>query len=415
VFNETIALTVLNRWLSAEDPNQRWTATCSIILWFLWHPRTAEGYQELIEFMRRDAEMFTRVFVEIIDHKFHKRKAPSVFKQLVLQTQDEARRDLLSGMAKIPFRLIDERLLKRLRASGKPVFDSLVVDVRSERWRQLLPTPGEFSEDLKETLNAGVVSPEVYRALIELLKPEPEGCRRQAAAALADSFLLRRASLDKILKKLIQLAPSTLGSFSVEVRREHFRRLLHIPDVFVQTVAEYFVDNNTAAEASKAMTMLAQPEPEGYREDLLQALASGYVLNQNETRRLLDLVRAGSEAAPRLLVHEFTARLLEGLLSNPSALYLYLARATSNPDELADVVHALTSLAISEPWGQRKTLVRALAQARIPQADDVDNLLQHPALQSVPGLAGLHLEVRLTSALDRFFMPRFLTRFFTPR
>jgi hypothetical protein len=413
VFDEQVTLEVLGRWSASEDRNQRWTAMCSVILWSLWHGE--ECNQELTSLLLQEAETWVSIFVEIVEHKYHKRKAQSVFKYLVLNMPDETRKELVYGMAKISYAMIYERLLKRLKASGKPLFDTIIVDVRRERWRELLATPEEFAEDLDEELNSAAVSAEVYRALIELLRPEPEGCRQQAAAALADSFPQNHATLDKLLRKLNGLAPSALEPFSAEVRREAFRRLFYVPDVFVDTVAEYFADDNTVAEAHGAIEMLAQPEPEGYREDLLEALASGYALNQDATRRLLGVFRASPGFTLRLLAHEFTSRLIEGTLSNPAALYLSLAQATTDPYELTDVVQALKSLAVSGPWGQRKALVRALAQTRVSRTEDVDSLLQHPALQAEPELAGLRSEVRVATVLNRVFMPRFLTRFFTPR
>jgi hypothetical protein len=414
IFNPETTLPVVDRWLSAEDPNQRWVALGSEILWWLRHGDKSEATDNLVGILLNQPEMFVGIFVEIVDHKYYRKQARAFFKQMVLDSNEEIRTALISGMAQIDFRLVFEKLLKRLKATGKPIFDDLIVEVRKERWRRLLPLPEDFTRDLNEMFRSGPVSTDVYRALIDTLKPEPEGCRRQAAAALADSFPHNHVEFDKLLRKLCDLAPSSLETFSVEARREGFVRLLHVPDLFVETVAEYFDDHRTVDQAGRAIEMMAERQPDGYREDLLQALAAAYALNKQATQRLLSLLRTSSEAA-RSLTYDFTLNLVEGALDEHEKLYFILTDATNDSTQLAEMVQVLKRLAISEPAGHRKALVHALAVKRISQSEIVDNLLQHPAFLAEPELSGLRLEVKLNSVLSRVFVPKLLTRLFRPR
>lgn len=415
IFDPEATLPAVDRWLSAEDPNQRWVALGSQILWWLRHGDKSEATDNLVGLLLNQPEMFVGIFVEIVDHKYYRKQARSFFKQMVLDSNKEISSALISGMTQIDFGLVFERLMKRLKATGKPIFDDLVVEVRSERWRLLLSSPEDFTRDLNEMFRSGPVSTDVYRALIDILRPEPEGCRRQAAAALADSFPHNRVEFDKLLRKLCDLAPSSLETFSVEARREAFVRLLHVPDLFVETVAEYFDDHRTVDQARRAIEMMSEQQLDGYREDLLQALAAGYALNKPATQRLLRLLRASADASLHSLTYYFTLNLIEGALDQPEALYLNLTDAINDPTQQAEMVQVLKRLALSEPLGHRKALVQALAVKRISRPDDVDNLLQHPAFLAEPELSGLRLEVKLNSVLSRVFVPKLLTRLFKPR
>lgn len=413
VFNAPVAQPVLDRWLSADDPYQRWAATCSLILYWLRHGDRKKAAENLNSLLVQAPELFVSILTEIVDHRYYKKQAQSFFTKAVLYGSDNIRNALVSGMARVDFGLIFERLLKGMKPSGKPAFDELVVEVRRKRWCVLLEDTEEFSRDLAETLRSGPVSPEVYRALIDILTPEPDGYRQQAAAALANGFPHNHVEFDKLLKKLTQLAPTSLESFSSDARREAFIRLFHVPDLFVQTASEYLEDPHTKTQAREAIEMLALPSSAGYREELLQTLATSYSLNQQATKRFLGQLRTSDEL--RSLTYEFTLNLIEGMLERPEALYSNLREAINDQSQWAETILALKRLAISEPWGARKALVQALALTRASLPDDMDDLLQHPAFLSESELAGLRTEVKLASVLNRVFVPRFVARFFVPR
>jgi hypothetical protein len=412
VFNRDTARRVLDRWLASEDVNQRWAALCSIILWR--HQSDEERNQELVRFLEHDAAIIASVFFETVKQKYYQTRIPALFEQFALEITDEARRNLVSGLAEIPFSLLDQRLLGRLRAAGEPSLERFVVEVRSARWRHLLLTPHDFINSLREELNQERMTVEVYTSLALLLKPEPDGCRRQLVDAFADCFAQHRTGLDRILTRLKNIAPSTFEPLAVEVRLEILKRLFHDPAAFVEAVTAEMGRAETVGETQEVLERLARSEPEGYRDELLQALASGYALDPESVKHLLGLFRATASRTLRLIAFEFNFRLLEGELSSPAQFLLKILSAMRDAAEWGEAVQILKYLAVSEPQGRRQMLVQALSQARGTQPQEVDDLLQHPALQAEPNLAGLRLEVRLASVFNSFFVPNFLTRFFTP-
>jgi hypothetical protein len=152
----------------------------------------------------------------------------------------------------------------------------------------------------------------------------------------------------------------------------------------------------------------------GYRDELFQALASGYALDPASVKSLLSLFRNAPNRTLRLISLEFSYRLLEGFCLNPAQFLAELLSAMRDDAEREEMMQALNYLAAPEPQGKRRMLVQALAQAKQLQPQDVDNLLRHPSFQGRPNLAGLQLEVRLASILSSVFVPNFISRFFTP-
>jgi hypothetical protein len=411
VFDKDAARPVIDSWLASEDNNQRWAAICSIILWR--KQSDAERNQEVIRFLDRDPATVASVFVETVKHKYYKTRIPASFEKLVLQMPEDAREKLISGLAEISFDLLDERLLGRFKNAGEPSLERLVFEVRCARWKHLLLTPRDFIGDLREELNRERMTIESYAALALLQKPEPDGSRRQLIGALLDGFAQNRAGLDKVLTKLKNIAPAIFEPLAVEVRRESFKQLFHDPAAFVEVVTTDMSRTELTGETHKVLELLAQPEPQGYRDELLQALASGYALNPASVKSLLSLFRNASNYTLGLVAFEFNYRMLEGSLSNAAQFLLKILSAMRDAAEWEEAVQIMSYLAVSEPEGKRRMLVQALAQAKTAQPQEVDNLLRHPSLQAQPNLAGLRVEVRLASVLNSVFVPDFVSRFFT--
>lgn len=414
IFAAEAALTVIDRWLFSNDKNQRWAAVCSLIIWNVWHQRTDDTYQEIIRLVHHDAEIVASVFVEIVNHKRHKKGAPSLFRQVVLRAPDDIRKELIAGLAKIPFALLDERLLVRLRTATQTALQSLAADVRTQRWHELMEAPNQLVADLLDELENEQMSRELYLALTPLLEPEPAGSRGKLVGALADAFDENRAGLDQVLKKMKRIAPSTFEPLVAEVRAGAFERLFHDPVRFVDTVTAYLSFAQTAEETAEGLDLLAQHWPLGAHEELLQALAAAYALDPASITALLKLFRTSSTTRLRFVPYEFNLRLVEGFLIDPEALLAYITSARRDPEEFEEFVYILTQLAASEPEGKRKMLIAALAQARTTNALAVDELLQHPLIMAQPSLAGLKLEIRLATTLQNVFMPKILRKLFTP-
>jgi hypothetical protein len=413
VFDKEAAGPVIERWLSCENDSQRWAAICSIILWRK-QSDAERNQEEVVRFLDRDPATLADVFVETVKHKYHKTRIQSSFEKLVLQLPEDAREKLTSGLAEISFDRLDERLLGRFKSAGEPSLERLVFEVRGARWKHLLLTPRDFISDLREELNRERMTIESYAALALLQRPEPDGSRRRLICALVDGFAQNRAGLDKVLTKLKNIAPAVFEPLVVEVRHERFKQLFHDPAAFVEAVIADMSRTELSEETAKVLELLAQPEPAGYRDELLQALASSYGLDPAPVESLFSLFRNTSNHILRLIVFEFNYRLLEGLLSSPAQFLSKILSTMRNADEQEEAVQILSHLAVSEPQGKRRMLIQALAQAKGSQPQEVDYLLRHPSLQAWPNLASLRLEVRLASILNSAFVPDFVSRFFTP-
>jgi TIR domain-containing protein len=414
VFNEEAALAVITRWLSSDDKNQRWAAAASVIIWNIRLQRNEGIYEEIIRLVRLDAEIVASAFVEIVNHKRHKKGAPSLFRQMVLRLPNDARSDLISGLAKIPFALLDERLLVRLRTAPQQALQSLVADVRTQRWYELLETPNQLIADLLDELENQRLATEVYLALATLLQIEGYDSRAKLVAALANAFAENRAGLDQVLRKLKQLASSTFESLVVEVRAGIFERLFYDPAKFIATVTAYLSSAGTAEETARGLDRLARPVPAGWQDELMQALAAGYVLNAASVKELFKLFRTTSTQHLRFIPYEFNLRLVEELFSDPTELLSHLVTAMREPDEFEELVYILIQLGRSAPQGKRKMLVAALAEARAIDPTPVDQFLQHQMVMAQPSLAGLRVELRLASTLRNVFVPSILRKLFTP-
>lgn len=412
VFNKEAASEVLDRWFSSEDYNQRWAAICSVIIWR--KQGDAERNQEVIRFLEHDAAIVASVFVEIVKHKFYKARIPTSFEKLILQMPEDAREKFVSGLAEIHFNTLAERLLERFRSSGDPTLERLVFEVRAARWKHLLSMPRDFIRDLREELNRERMSLESYASLTLLQRPEPDGSRRQFICALVDGLAHNRAALEKLLTKLEQSAPSIFERLVVEARLEAFKRLFYDPAAFIEAVTADMRRTEATGETQKVLELLAQPEPTGYHEELLQALAHSYALNPAPVTALLTLFRKGSSHTLKSIAFEFNYRMIEGSFSAPTQFLAKILSAMRDAAEWEEAIQILSYLAVSEPQGKRRLLIQALAQAKALQPQEVDNLLRHPSFQSQPNLTGLRLEVRLAAMLSSVFVPNFVSRFFIP-
>lgn len=411
-FNGEAAWPVIERWLSSEDGNQRWAAICSVIIWR--KQSDAERDQEVISYLDRDPAAVAGVFLETGKHKYYRAKIPASFERLVLHAPEDAREKLISGLAATPFNQIDERLLGRFRSSSAPSLERFVSEVRGARWRYLLQAPRNFVNELREELGRGKMTVETYTSLANLQKPEPEGSRWQLIGALVDAFGQNWSGLNTVLTKLENVAPSTFEPLTAEARREFFKRLFYDPAAFVQAVTTEMSRTEPAAEAHKVLELLARPEPDGYRDELLQALASAHALDPASVQSLLTLFRNSASRILKLVALEFNYRMLEGSFSNPPNFLGHILGAMRDPMEWEEMVQMLNYLAAPEPQGKRRMLAQSLAQAKGARPQDVETLLRHPSFQAQPNLADLRSDVRLASILNSVFVPNFVSRFFTP-
>lgn len=415
---EPSALELLARWSSSDDATLRWVAVCSVLLWRR-RPRGQDELefqtklQEVREYLARDPKTVAGVLLEMLGDEHHKKSAWRVLEQIILLEDDGAKEALLSGLADLRFGQLDKRLLPRLRSSGEPQLENVVVEIRREFWRRRLASPARFLNDLRARLGEERTSREVFRALAGLL--EPEESRQEFVSALTAFYPQDRRSLEEVLARLKDMAPSVFAPVCLEVRREALKRLFYDPHSFVRIVAEDLQRDGVCGEVRGALEALAEPSPAGHRDELLQVLACGFESDPASLRLLLGLLRdAGSRALARL-VYDFTRRLLEGKLERPTVMVSVILGAADDPQEWDAMLGVLQQMAAPGPQGMRRELVGALAEARVTDQAATDRLLQHPSLREREHLSRLQFEVKVTSLLESFYVPRIISRFFTPK
>lgn len=407
IADEAAALSVIRKWAEDEDADCRWAAMCSLLLWR--KQKQEERNREAVRFLKQDASMAAEVLVEILNHKH--RKMPVFwqgFEQLVLEEHEETKRALVAGLIELPQSNLEETLLPLLRGSDKPALVSLVAEVRAERWRRMFATPLEFIADLLREVRQERLTGEVYRALALLLRPEPEGCRRELREALVSCFAERRASLEEIMKRLKRLAPPVFEPLSVEIRGEGLRALFENPPALVSVLAEGLRNTEVADETFEALELLAQPEPHGSRVEMLQSLTQAQALDAAPVRALLGQLRATGSSTLGNFAYEFTLRQLEGDLSNPERFLSRVVEAMKYAPDRAEVFQVLRNL--SEY--RRGALVRALGITSVTRPAEVNVLLQEPAWQTRAGLFSLGTEIKLFSFLANIFSPTITSKLF---
>jgi hypothetical protein len=416
LFDAPPALNLLGEWSSSQDVNQRWVATCSLVLWHVQSRRSIDQrLSEVAALLRQDAEPTAGVLVELMGHRLYQKKAVQLFKRLVESVTDDARKHLVDGLAALPFAVVDERVLARLRSSGKPEAETLVIEIRRECWRRQLANPVSFIKDLRDALNQEQSREEALLASMELLQPAPEGCRAGFRQALVEAFLQNRVGVNELLEKLSELAPPVFEPLSIEVRSAALRSLFDDPLAFVRVVSEDAARDKTAEQTYAALEVLAAPAPLGYYQELLRALADADAGDAAALRILLDLLRADGRAAFRQLSRDVTQSLLETEFARPAEFLGRVCGALANAGERDEIIQILDALSDSGPHGKRKSLVRVLAEAKITHPCEVDELLQSQWPQAQSALSGLRLEIKLASMLNSSFTPKFMSKLFNPK
>jgi hypothetical protein len=416
LFEEAPALDVLAKWSSSQDANQRWAAACSLILWLIQSRRGIDHrLSEVGVLFQQDAETAASVLVELMGHRLYQKKTVQLFKRLVDGITDDARKRLLKGLSSLPFAVLDERVLARLRTSGKPEAEALVIEVRRECWRRHMANPVSFVGDFRHALSQEKSREEALRTSMALLRPEPEGCRAGFRQALVTAFVQNRLGVSELLEVLSGLAPPVFEPLSVEVRCAAFKSLFDDPTAFVRVVSEDAASDRTAAQAYAALEALAQAAPLGYYTALFRALADADALDTAALKTLLSLLRADGRAVFRQLTRDVTQSLLEAEFARPADFLGRVRAAMSGADERVEVLGILDALSVPGPDSKRKALVRVLADAKATHPLEVDELLQSQWPQAQSTLSGLRLEVKLASLLNSNFTPKFMSKLFNPK
>lgn len=418
--NEEEASDLLNRWLGSTNENLRWVAICSLLgSGNQSRGNSSEETQPQIlqiqALLVQGADAVASVLLEMIsDDRLNKNVWP-IFSQLLMETSTNSREALIAGLGKSDFKRLDKKLLERLRRFGDPQHERLIVEIRRAYWERLLSGSSNFLADMRKRLGEEQRVVELFQTLTDMLEPGPQGARDAMVSALIAFYPQDREILEEVLLKLRKMAPSIFEPVSTEIRRAALRSLFYDPPTFVQILIADLENSEVSRESYSAVESLAQPEPLGQRKELLQALAYAYAVNPATVRPLLKLLRIAESSVLPLLSFEFRYTLLEGKLDNPGEFVAAVLDAMQDEPEQHEVLNVLERLAMPEPNGKKRSLISSLAIAKTLDNASVDRLLQHQLLKSRTGLARLEFEVRVASVLDSIFVPKFVSRWFTPR
>ena len=412
IANEVMALSVIRKWLSGDNADCQWAAMCSLILWR--KQTNEERNREVTSFLSVDPETTANVLVEVLNNKHQKMPVFwKSFRQLVLIADDTTRRALVRGLADQSQSSLEAELMPLLRASTEPLLKELAVAVRAEKWERMFSTPLDFISDLHEEVHQEHLAGEVSAALVQLLKPWPEGRRSELIQALASCFIERRTTLEEILTRLTMIAPTVFEPFSVEVRSEALRSLFQSPEVLMPAIGEGLRDPKITGETTVALERLTRTEPGGHREELLNVLASVQAYNPTAVRALLRQFRSINSTLLSNFTYEFNLRLLTNELTDPEQFISHVSNALVNDQsERAELLNILRLLSMPAPQGRRRALVQALGIASLTHSAVINMLLFDSSWQTRSGLLSLSMEVRLFSFLSRIISPRLTSQIF---
>ena len=256
-----------------------------------------------------------------------KEECLETIQQLTAEASNGYRQLLISGFARTDFKRLDKAVLQRLRQFGSVQNERLIVDIRKAYWQNLISDSSNLLADVRKRLHEKDREVEVFQALTEMLLPEPEGCRCAFIDALLTFYPQDRAHLDDILLHLETIAPSTFEPFSVEVRRAALSKWFYDPATLVLALTSDLQNPQVSLATCAALEGLAQNEPAGDREALLQAFACAYALDPPSLRRLLTVMRATGSRVLIVFNYEFMYRLLEGKLNTPRDLVAAVAES----------------------------------------------------------------------------------------
>lgn len=401
IANEVSALRVIEEWISGSDMDCRWAGICSRLLWR--RQRRQEWDGEVIRCLNRDPQTTATVLVEIIAHK--NQMILERLSQFLLKADPTIRAALVAGFSSVPQARLDDKILPLFRASQIPALSDLAIEIRAQSLARMLSTPSEFITTVQKELQQEQLAGEIFGAFKRLLKPEPDGSRQWLVYAMVHAFVEQPTNFEDVLARLKTIGPGLFDSFAVEVRAAGLRTLFQYPDALFRTINAGLVNADLRSETSAALEFLAQPEPRGHCEEMLNALASARSAEPLGVRMLLRQFRALRIRSLAEFTYEFNIQLLRNEVAEPTRFISYVAHAMYDESERVEVLQILQLLSRPEPAGQRKVLIRALGVARLSRPVEVDMLLRDSSWQTDSGILSLKTQVKLFSFLSHVLSP----------
>ncbi len=404
---------LLDEWINSDDLNRRWVALCGLII----SRANANGsakYRQLAPLLEneRTAATLADVLVQTIGDDRYGQTARDAFSHLAQEINGGGWTNFAIGLGSIPKGKLEKEVLPLLRFEGAPLFNERAIDVRYEALRHRALDPTSLILTLNLWLGSNHDQLEVFRAMTMVLDENNESSRAQFIAALAEQFVRDGHRVNEVLTRLESMAPAHFFLLRDTVIFEAFRRSLSDAKRFRALTEKYLTQDGTSEAAAQALKTLANDEPPGSRNLMVEALLESYAQAPEPTVNLLERFQNGPISQLATVVHELNYRLIEGAMSKPSE-FSSLVLAMVQRD--VQTFSILNYLAMPEPQGRRSKFVAALVEARLLQADGVDELLALSDLREWTNLASLAAEVARSYYVRRIFSTRFVTKLFTQK
>jgi hypothetical protein len=402
------------QWALSNDEKRRWVALCGIVMGR--RGQRPDKYERLLELLRHEGAAVTLASVlgELVGDYHYGQVAEETFTYLAREADAGAWANFAAGLGRLPAGRLDGKLLPLLRSATAPtpLLDERLVDVRREALKQKLSEPAQLLNTLKVWLDRDGERLEVFRALALLLDEEPDGCRSQLVAALAEHYGRDQAGVTRLLSRLEDLAPAYFDPLARAVRRTAFERLLQDPPAFVALACEALSGAGASSAAREAIGAFALDEPPGSREVMLRVLAEGYAHSPVAAKELLAGLKSSGSPELAHVAYEFNYRRMEAAIATPSSFPSVALELIGGDGGQGESLSLLNYLAAPEPAGVRSSLVNALAEARRLQVAEADELLAHPALTGWSNLVSLPAEVTRAFYVRKIFPRKLAAKLF---
>jgi hypothetical protein len=198
--------------------------------------------------------------------------------------------------------------------------------------------------------------------------------------------------LDGKLLPLLRSAtpPPLLAERLVDVRREVLKQKLSDPAQFLNTLKAWLNRDGERLEVFRALALLIDEEPVGYRSQVVAALAEQYSRDQAGVTELLSRLEDLAPAYFEPLARAVRRAAFERLLQVPPAFITLAREALSGAPSVAR--EAIESFALDEPPGAREAMLRALVGGYGDSPAAAKELLAHLKSSGSPELARVAYE-----------------------
>lgn len=169
---------------------------------------------------------------------------------------------------------------------------------------------------------------------------------------------------ERLLSLLRSSNDPRLESLVVEIRKETWKELVENPLMLLESIEEALQKEQTRREVFSALVLLTKPEPEGYRQEVVSALASCYPTERQRIHALFATLKELAMAHFESFCFEVYREAYKGLFYDRQAAFVELVNgALSHPEFSIEMRNILESLALHEPVGCRDQLQKVLSVA----------------------------------------------------